>query len=384
MTAAGLLRRTRLTGSTRQQSLLRERQEEKGDLIKARTLYGYSNARVKAMESFLLDGRQMEEIMKAKDTGAIISLLYQTDYRQDLEEFGGMSIKEELIDFALSKNLARRLGKLVDISPTTDRKLMRSIVGKWDLSNIRLAIEAKGRRASYDSISKYVVDEGRYNRQVIKEAMSEESVEALLSKLMINSPYADILRSAADEYKKRRMAIDAVNVIDIGYYSKLGSTISKLRTVHPQSSRMLKISIDVRNLMLLIKAKRAGIKFTEMEPMIAEHGTIAKGELSKMYESSKDLESFVESIKIADMQNALDIYKKSRNKELLSFEIALRSSMLKDSVRLLGHSVLSFGSILAYLYFKEIEVDTVRVIIHGSMYGLSNEEKERLMVWRKN
>jgi ATP synthase (C/AC39) subunit. len=58
--------------------------------------------------------------------------------------------------------------------------------------------------------------------------------------------------------------------------------------------------------------------------------------------------------------------------------------MLKDSVRLLGHSVLSFGSILAYLYFKEIEVDTVRVIIHGSMYGLSNEEKERLMVWRKN
>lgn len=347
-------------------------------------MYGYSNARVKAMESFLLDGRQMEEIMKAKDTGAIISLLYQTDYRQDLEEFGGMSIKEELIDFALSKNLARRLGKLVDISPTTDRKLMRSIVGKWDLSNIRLAIEAKGRRASYDSISKYVVDEGRYNRQVIKEAMSEESVEALLSKLMINSPYADILRSAADEYKKRRMAIDAVNVIDIGYYSKLGSTISKLRTVHPQSSRMLKISIDVRNLMLLIKAKRAGIKFTEMEPMIAEHGTIAKGELSKMYESSKDLESFVESIKIADMQNALDIYKKSRNKELLSFEIALRSSMLKDSVRLLGHSVLSFGSILAYLYFKEIEVDAVRVIIHGSMYGLSNEEKERLMVWRKN
>ena len=133
----------------RQSSILRVRKGEKGDLIKARTLYGYSNARVKAMESFLIDGRQMEEIMKAKDTGAIIAILYQMDYRQDLEEFGGTSIKEELIDFALSKNLARRLGKLVDISPTTDRKLMRSIVGKWDLSNIKLAIEAKGRKASY-------------------------------------------------------------------------------------------------------------------------------------------------------------------------------------------------------------------------------------------
>ncbi len=368
----------------RQSSSLRVRKGEKGDLIKARTLYGYSNARVKAMESFLIDGRQMEEIMKAKDTGAIIAILYQMDYRQDLEEFGGTSIKEELIDFALSKNLARRLGKLVDISPTTDRKLMRSIVGKWDLSNIKLAIEAKGRKASYESISKYVIDEGRYNRQVIKEAMSEESVEALISKLMVNSPYTAILRSAAEEYKKRKRAVDAVNAIDIGYYSVLGSTVSKLRTVHPQSSRMLKVSIDVRNLMLLIKAKRIGIKFTEIEPLIAEHGTIAKEELSKMYEGSKDLESFVESIKIADMQNALDIYKKSKNKELLSFEIALRNAMLKDSVSLLGHSVLSFGSILAYLYFKEIEVDTLRIMIHGSMYGLSTEEKERLMVWRKN
>ena len=301
------------------------------------------------MESFLLDGRQMEEIMKAKDTGAIIALLYQMDYRQDLEEFGGTSIKEELIDFALSKNLARRLGKLVDISPTTDRKLMRSIVSKWDLSNIKLAIEAKGRKASYESISKYVVDEGRYNRQIIKEAMSEESVEALISKLMINSPYTAILRSAAEEYKKRKRAVDAVNAIDIGYYSVLGSTVSKLRTVHPQSSRMLKISIDVRNLMLLIKAKRVSMKFTEIEPLIAEHGTIAKEELSKMYEGSKDLESFVESIKIADMQNALEVYRKSKNKELLSFEIALRNAMLKDSVSLLGHSVLSFGSILAYL-----------------------------------
>ena len=336
------------------------------------------------MESFLLDGRQMEEIMKAKDTGAIIALLYQMDYRQDLEEFGGTSIKEELIDFALSKNLARRLGKLVDISPTTDSKLMRSIVSKWDLSNIKLAIEAKGRKASYESISKYVVDEGRYNRQIIKEAMSEESVEALISKLMINSPYTAILRSAAEEYKKRKRAVDAVNAIDIGYYSVLGSTVSKLRTVHPQSSRMLKISIDVRNLMLLIKAKRVSMKFTEIEPLIAEHGTIAKEELSKMYEGSKDLESFVESIKIADMQNALEVYRKSKNKELLSFEIALRNAMLKDSVSLLGHSVLSFGSILAYLYFKEIEVDTLRIMIHGSMYGLSNEEKERLMVWRKN
>lgn len=347
-------------------------------------MYGYSNARVKAMESFLIDNRHMEEIMKAQNVGSIINILYQMDYKQDFEEFGGTDIQEELIDFALSKNLARRLGRLVDISPTTDRKLVRSIVGKWDLFNIKLAIEAKGRKASYESISRYIIDEGRYNKQAIKEVMGEENIESLLSKLMINSPYTAILRTASEEYKKRRRTVDAINAIDVGYYAMLGSAVTKLRSVHQQSSRMLKISIDVRNLMLLIKAKRNGSRFSEMEPLIAEHGTLSKTDLSKMYESAKDMESFVESIKVADMQTALDIYRKSKNKELLTFEIALKNSMLKDSVRLLGHSVLSFGSILAYLYFKEIEVDTLRVIIHGNMYSLSSEEKERLIVWKKN
>ncbi len=336
------------------------------------------------MESFLIDGRRMEEIIKAQSVGSIISMLYQMDYKQDLEEFGGTNIQEEMIDFALSKNLARRIGRLVDISPATDRKLVRSIVSKWELSNIKLAIEAKGRKEPYESISRYIVDEGRYNKQAVKEAMAEESVESLISKLMINSPYTHILRAAAEEYKKRKRTLDAVNAIDIGYYSTLGSAVTKLRSVHQQSSRMLKTSIDVRNLMLLIKAKRSGVKFNDLSALLAEHGTISREELSKMYENAKDIESLVSSIKGAEMQNALDVYRKSKNRELLIFEIALKNSMLKDSVRLLGHSVLSFGSILAYLYFKEIEVDTLRIVIHGNMYGLSNEEKERLMIWKKN
>ena len=348
------------------------------------TKYGYSSARVKAMESYLLGSRRMEEIMNAKDTGSVVAMLYQEDYKEDLEEFGGVEIQNELIDFALSRNLARRMSKLRDVAPTTDRRMVRNIVSRWDLSNIKLAIEAKARKATYESISRYIIDVGRYNRQAIKEAMAEEGVDGAMAKIMLNSPYADILRPAFEEYKKGRRVADAINAIDSGYYKELGNTVTMLRAVHQESALMLKIDIDVRNLMLLIKAKRVSLKFSEVEKMIAEHGTLDRQELSKMYENSKDLEAFVESIKVADLQYALDAYRKSRNKELLVFEIALKNSMLRNSVRLLGHSILSFGTILGYSYLKEIEVAALRIIIQGSIYGLSREERDRLIVWKKN
>ena len=38
--------------------------------------YGYSSARVKAMESRLITNKTMQEIMNAKDTSSIISIFY--------------------------------------------------------------------------------------------------------------------------------------------------------------------------------------------------------------------------------------------------------------------------------------------------------------------
>ncbi len=69
--------------------------------------FGSSSARVKAMESRLMTSKAMQEIINAKDASSIIAILFQGDYKKDLEEFGGLEIKGELIDFALSKNLAK-------------------------------------------------------------------------------------------------------------------------------------------------------------------------------------------------------------------------------------------------------------------------------------
>ena len=84
--------------------------------VKETMKYAYSNARIKAMEAKLVGRQTMNSIIGAKDGSSMLSLLFQTDYKNEISEYGGMGIKAELIDFALSKNLARDVNKLYAIA----------------------------------------------------------------------------------------------------------------------------------------------------------------------------------------------------------------------------------------------------------------------------
>jgi vacuolar-type H+-ATPase subunit C/Vma6 len=334
------------------------------------------------MGSKLIDRKTMNDIINAKDISTIIAILFHGEFKEDIEEFGGLEIKNELIDFALSKNLAKNVGKLVHISPSTERKLIRAIVGKWDIYNVKLLVEAKERHQSYEAIARYIIDYGRYDATAAKEAMREESVEGLLSKLMINSPYADILRDALESYKKSKSGAEAIATIDKSYFKSLGNVIVGLRVTHNESARIIKMDIDMKNILYMLKAKHMELKFSEISGSMIERGNIGLPELEQIYNGSKDVETMALQIKAYDLKNAVDVYKQSKVKQLLVFEIGLRNAIFERSMSLLRHSMLTFGTILAYAYMKEIEIFTLRVLINSRIYGLSKEETSRLIVWK--
>ena len=41
-----------------------------------------------------------------------------------------------------------------------------------------------------------------------------------------------------------------------------------------------------------------------------------------------------------------------------------------------------FAAIIAYVYLKELEVSTLRVLLKGKQYGLKEEEMKELMAWK--
>ncbi len=353
--------------------------------IRSARKYGYSSARANAMKSKLLDRKTMFEIANAKDMGAIISMLYEREYRREIEEFGGLKIKADLLDFALSKNLARNLLSLSRLPTGREKTIMQGITGKWDLYNIRLAIEAKGKRQGFESIARYILDVGRYNALAIKEAMREDSVEGMLSKLMLNSPYRKILSASLESFKKTRSTFDAVSTLDKEYYAYLSRLAIELWKIEVSSSaRMLRMEIDTKNILTLIRAKRLEMKQAAIGPLLISGGNLGVAYLEQLYANSKDITEIASQIKLFDLHEAVELFKKDPHRQLLTFEIGIRNSMLSKGIRSLGHKILSFGTMLAYLYMKETEISTLRILINGKAYGLEESDIKRLIGWKQN
>lgn len=343
--------------------------------------YSYSSARVKAMESSLIGAQAMQSIIDASSVDAALAILFQQPaYKDSIAKYGGTTIKKDLIDFALSRNLAESVNKLVAIAPTSDRKIMRALVGKWDIYNIRLVIEAKDRGLSFEQIAANIIDTSVGSAQ-IKEAMRESTVEGVLSRLAINSPYAEIIKGASAAYSKGRRAEDAIAALDVGYYAGLSRVIQAIGMAHYQSALIVKMEIDSKNILTLIRGKRAGVKFEAISNYIVSNGSMQRKELEHAYDSAKDMEDLAQHITRFDLKPSLEAYK--RTGQLVSFEIGMNNYIVSKGLSVLKPAILSFGTMLAYVYLKELEVRTLRIAVNSKIYGLAPEDVTRLIAWKK-
>ena len=344
--------------------------------------YGYSNTRAKGMRSLLLNKSQISPLLNSKNTESILSFLMQTDYSKALSEFGGVNIKNSIIDFALSKNLAEKINTIMRITPHSDRAIMRSIIGRWDLHNIKLALEAKENNISYERISKYIIDYGEYNHLVLKEVLKEDNIERMLQRLIKNSSYANILQKAEKAYSEHKKVSNAIAAIDLAYYNSLEHTMHLLYNRSERAGRIVRMEIDSRNILTAIRAKSRKSEFSSFQKLLINGGSLSIDELKKLYGSSDSVESLASKITIFDLKEPIQQYKK--NKRMLVFEVAMRNRFLVVARKAISQSVLCITSIISYVYLKEIEVSTLRILIKGKEYGLSGEELSELMIWKEN
>ncbi len=341
-------------------------------------LYGYSNTYIKAVESKLINKTTMQNIINAKDIPSILLILINTDYKKNLIDFGGLNIKLELIDFALSKNFGEKINKLMNVTPLTKKYIMRQLIGKWDLYNIKLALEARHQKKDFSSISKYLIDYGAYSSLMIKQTMQETiAIEDLLQKFIINSPYKNILQQSLQLYKKNQNILEVNIGIDKNYYENLSKLLFKMNNIDHNTYFIIKKEIDMKNVISLLRAKKHNLNFNYLEKFIIENGNLDKEKLRSIFEKSSNVEDLVTQIKIFEIKSQLNNYLKTN--DLLYFEIKMKHNILDTSSKILKHTTLSFGSIYYYLYLKEIEISTIRLLLKAKQYNLDKQELSQLI-----
>lgn len=345
-------------------------------------MYGYSSTRVKAMESRLLDRNTINQLAGMDNVASMVGFLLQTPYKEYIDQFGGKNVPGELIDFALSKSLEVDIKKLISIVPKEQKEMTAHLVGGSDAQNIKLVFYAKATGKAFGDVSRYVVESYNIDDDTMKRALEEPTMEGAAERLAVRSPYGNIVRAALNTYKKTGNLTEVNATIDNGFYKELTSAMRKLYGISRESAGIIRMDIEMHNVLMLLRAKRHGMGIDRLGALLLEGGITSNESMLAIFEESKDMHDVVGMVKSFDLRHALDLYEKGNNRQMLLFEISMRNAIFGKARAILRHSTLSFSVIMGYFYLKEMEVFTLRVLINGRGYGLTKEEIGGMIDWQ--
>ncbi len=159
--------------------------------------YGYGNARTRGMKSNLLGAAFFEELMSAGDLNKMIQLLLGTEYGPDLEARLIEGHTVAVVDDALKDNMVRTFDKIMGFINDEARLLTVTLLGRWDLFNVKTIIRGKHMRLKPETIIDSLLPVGEMTQVELRELAGLEDVLAVTDTLWTwGSPYSIPLRES--------------------------------------------------------------------------------------------------------------------------------------------------------------------------------------------
>jgi len=323
--------------------------------------YAYIVARVRAMKGKLIPKDMYPKFINM-EIPEITRFIGESEYKKDVDELGKKYKGTDLFEHALNQNLALTYRKLMEVSPDEANYLITEYLRYWDIWNIKTIIRGKFSGASEEEILEDIVSAGQLRYRDLTEFVKIQTVEGVIAALA-KTPYYPALVG----YKG--VIADIENNLDKLYYS--GLVTAGITSKDKLFSKFLKTEIDLKNLKILFRMKRAGMEREEIQKLLIPGGMeLKESDLIRLASLSfpeflRALEEFSYWEAIRDIINDLN--------SLTNIETRLDKYGLLYATRISHYSPLSILPVLDYIVSKKIEVDNLRMIVRGKETKLSED-----------
>jgi V/A-type H+-transporting ATPase subunit C len=337
--------------------------------------YAYIVARVRAMKGKLIPKEMYPKFINM-EIPEITRFIGESEYKKDVDELGKKYKGTDLFEHALNQNLALTYRKLLEVSQNEPHYLITEYLRSWDIWNIKTIIRGKFSGASEEEILEDIVSAGQLRYRDLTEFTKIQTVEGVIAALA-KTPYYPALVG----YKGVLAEIE--NNLDKLYYS--GLVTAGITSKDKYFSKFLRTEIDLKNLKILFRMKRAGMEREEIQKLLIPGGMereeilkllIPGGmELKESYlarlaslsfpEFVRALEEFSYWEAIRDISNDLN--------SLTNIETRLDKYGILYATRISYYYPLSILPVLDYIVSKKIEVDNLRMIVRGKETKLSED-----------
>jgi V/A-type H+-transporting ATPase subunit C len=336
--------------------------------------YGFVNARVGAMKSYLLDEVEMKSLMDSRNFEDALALLKNTGYGKELSKLSSPSLAE--IENVFSQSLRDDFRKLAGSVTGISKAFLTHYARRFEIEALKLLLIMKSKG---EDIKKYPWIMQRITAVPMAEKLVDVETPGEIVEMLRNTKYYPALQKAVSEYNEQGTAYPFIAALDTYLYAGLNNLIRKMGGKDRKiAERLVGIEVDAKNLLMALR-----MRGTEAEDisrwMIPSRYRLPDSELMAAY-NAKKITEIQQVFKHYSHIISSGIKEYEATGSLFGFENEFRKHLIKESYRIFGGDRFHIGIVLAYLNMKENEVINLTSILHGKEEGLSSAEIEETVI----
>lgn len=329
-----------------------------------------------------------EEYMRMLHMGLpeITRLIQETEYKREIDELSTSFSGINLLELALSWNLAKSYQNVLKILPAGLKEMTSSYLRRWDIQNVLTILRGKEQKMKPGRIKEVLIPAGELDRGFLDRLIAMDSNDEIVESLKGWRLYSTL----ESEYRKvpevgsfARME----NVLYRRFYAEIIRDAESGVKGGKEFLEFIRLDIDIRNLQNLLRIRLQGEK-AEISDYMIPGGSFTVEELSALnriegreefYERlerslrNRAFAEFIERLKSSET-------KAEEERRLEESQVALTRIQLAQMERMSKMHPFSIWPILAYLELKKFEIYNLRAITRGKEANLPMERIRNYLV----
>jgi len=309
----------------------------------------------------------------------ITRFIGETNYRSEIDELGTSFSGINLVEEALSWNLAKEYQSILELVPGELKYFTASYLRRWDIQNVVTILRGKMQGMRPGKIKEVLIPAGKLDKIALDRLIAEESPERVAEALKGERFYPVIERELPRAMETGSFA-HLENELYKGYYARLVADATEGVKGGEIFLKYIRLEIDIRNIQNLFRLRAGHIREDVRELMIPG-GSFKVEELQRL-SGLEDQDEFIDAlkrqVKMTPLLNALEAIRGTT--AIHEIEVALTRVQLDQMERMSKRYPFSILPVIVYLEEKKYEVANLRALARGKEAGLPGERLQGYLV----
>ena len=336
--------------------------------------YGFINAKVRAMRSFILAESVLHSMAAADSLQDILTILSQTRFKNLVEKIHHQEQSE--IELLLLGEEIKPLQIIRKYSKGVVQTLISLLIETYDIEKLKVILRRWYRPMGMEPD---IFREKILYDFPIDAMLAAESFEEFVH-FLAETPFRTVLSGSRKEYESSHTLFSVELALDRDWVSRLWQYTESLNTKDRLITRkLLGLEIDLKNLNWIERYRTYyGMHATDISHRILPFGYhFGEADIQRILTQENILAATDGLID----GTGLNIPKKEvPSFHLETLENSLYHLLVREAHRAFQGFPFSIGSIIGFYILNRIEMKNIRTLLHTKWYGLPAEQAEALLI----